>query len=96
MDLSQPSTERRRSQRIIESLPLAVRVTLVAPDQDVTAVHGRVDVAVQGAGAHPLPPIAASLAERAFAALIEPLRGLGGQTSTTGLGVEVRCLVASF
>jgi hypothetical protein len=90
-----------------ESAELRLRIALRVPDQDVSAVHGHVDVTL---AAHPLarPPLAgegprqtnlgsaSALAERALAALIEPLRGLGGDSTASALEVEVRCVVASL
>jgi|SRR5579859_1210948 len=74
-----------------ESLTVTLRIGLEAPGQDVSGVHARVDV--RGGGTRALPPAASALAERSLRALVEPLRGLGGQASTSGVGVEVRCLV---
>jgi hypothetical protein len=75
-----------------DHLPLRVRVALSAPGNDVTRVHAEVHVTSPGAE-HPLPPGGASLAERTVAGLLEPLRGLGGETTATRVDVEVRCEV---
>jgi hypothetical protein len=75
-----------------ETLPVALRVALDAPGQDVAAVHARVEV--RGGGVRALPPAATALADRSLRALVELLRGLGGQATTSSVGVEVRCLVS--
>jgi hypothetical protein len=77
-----------------ESVEIALRIALRVPDQDVAAAYSQV-TATQVAS-HPLPPSASALAERAVAALLEPLRGLGGEASASTLGVEVRCVVQSL
>lgn len=76
-----------------ESVELRLVLALRVPDQDVSAVHA--DVSLKSPS-RPLPPAASALAEKALRALVEPLRGLGGQASTSALEVEVRCLVASL
>jgi hypothetical protein len=75
-----------------ESLAVTLRIALEAPGQDVAAVHARVDA--RGGGTRGLAPLAWTLADRGLRALVELLRGLGGQTTTASVGVEVRCLVA--
>ncbi|HEY8041403.1 MAG TPA: hypothetical protein VIF15_16470 [Polyangiaceae bacterium] len=75
-----------------ESLPVRIRIGLVAPDQDVTRVEARVRARAESGRA--LPASAEALVERAVATLLEPLRGLGGQTSASSVEVEVRCLVS--
>jgi hypothetical protein len=50
----------------------------------------------QAGKARPLPPAAEGLVIRAVTTLIEPLRGLGGESSTAAVQVEVRCAVASL
>ena len=71
-----------------DRLALHLRITLSAPDGDVTRVSAEVRVAAPGAA---VPPAAAALAERAVASLVEPLRGLGGEATATRVDVEVRC-----
>jgi hypothetical protein len=77
-----------------DRLALRLRITLSAPANDVTRVSAEVRVTSPGA-AHPLPPGGATLAEQAVAGLVEPLRGLGGETTATRVVVEVRCNVGS-
>lgn len=67
-----------------------LRVALSAPGNDVTRVSAEVRVTSPG---HPLPPGAAGLAEQSVGSLLEPLRGLGGETTATRVDVEVRCEV---
>jgi hypothetical protein len=75
-------------------LAVALRIALTAPDSDVSQVSA--EVHASGAGsAVALPPDASTLAERAVDTLLEPLRGLGGETTTARVEVEVRCDVAS-
>lgn len=73
-----------------EELPLRLRIALSAPGNDVTRISAEVQASTPGA-AHPLPPAASALAETAVATLLEPLRGLGGETTATRVDVEVRC-----
>jgi hypothetical protein len=73
-----------------DRLPLRLRIALSAPGNDVTRVTADVRATSPGAG-HALPPGGAALAERAVASLLEPLRGLGGETTATRVEVEVRC-----
>ncbi|HEY5242456.1 MAG TPA: hypothetical protein VIJ22_13345 [Polyangiaceae bacterium] len=75
-----------------DRLPLRLGIALSAPGNDVTRVSADVNVTSPGA-AHPPPPAAAALAEAAVAALLEPLRGLGGETTSTRVDVEVRCVL---
>ena len=79
-----------------ESLELALRIGLRVPDQDVAAVHARVALQVAAPTSRPIAPGATALAERAVAALVEPLRGLGGQASASSVELELRCNVASL
>jgi hypothetical protein len=68
-----------------------VHVTLSAPDNDVTRLSAEVSVQGPTASGPALLPAVAALADRAVASLIEPLRGLGGETTATRVDVEVRC-----
>jgi hypothetical protein len=82
-----------------ESLELSLRIALRVPDQDVAAVHARVTMTTAAPpthATHALPPAATTLAERAVASLVEPLRGLGGEASASSLEVQVRCVVSSL
>jgi len=73
-----------------DRVSLRLRIALSAPGNDVTRVSAAVHVTSPGA-AHPPPGAAAALAETAVATLLEPLRGLGGETTATRVDVEVRC-----
>jgi hypothetical protein len=73
-----------------DRLAVRLRIALSAPDDDVTRVSAEVRATSPGA-AHPLPPGGATLAEVAIAGLLEPLRGLGGETTAARVDVEVRC-----
>ena len=75
-----------------DHLALHLRIALSAPDDDVTRVSADVHVTSPGV---PLPVAAASLGERAVASLVEPLRGLGGETTATRVDLEVRCDLGS-
>jgi hypothetical protein len=75
-----------------DRLALRLRIALSAPGNDMTRISAAVHVTSPGA-AHPLPPGAATLTERAVAGLLEPLRGLGGETTATRVDLEVRCEV---
>ncbi len=74
--------------------PVHVRVVLSAPGNDVTRVSADVRATTPGPG-HAPPPGAITLAEQAVASLVEPLRGLGGETTATRVEVEVRCDVGA-
>ncbi len=82
-----------------ETRRVLVHVALDIPDEDTT----RTTVSVQAASvprgdAGTLPdrasPAAAEVVERAVAALVEPFRGLGAESTTASLAVTVRCDVA--
>jgi hypothetical protein len=83
-----------------ESVELRLVLALRVPDQDVSAVHADVSLTARPlAGAGPRQTnlgVSSALAERALGALLEPLRGLGGEASASALEVEVRCVVASL
>jgi hypothetical protein len=64
---------------------LDLRVILAIPDADVSRVHADVDVQ---------PEAAHESAELAVAPLIEALRALGGESSATGVEVDVFCVVS--
>jgi hypothetical protein len=81
---------------------LRVHVTLSAPDDDVTRVSAEVSASMSLSASTSAQPPAASvetpapsplamLAERAVASMIEPLRGLGGETTCTRVDVDVQC-----
>jgi hypothetical protein len=74
-----------------QAIALRVRVTLSAPDDDVTRLSAEVSTQGPTASRPTLSPAVATLADRAVASLIEPLRGLGGETTATRVDVEVRC-----
>ena len=73
-----------------DRLHLRLRIAISAPGNDVTRVSAAVHVTSPGAP-HPPPAAAATLAETAVATLLEPLRGLGGETTATRVDVELRC-----
>jgi hypothetical protein len=62
-----------------------LRVRLAIPDADVSRVHADVDAR---------PPAAQASAELAVSPLIEALRALGGESSTTDAEVDVFCAVS--
>jgi hypothetical protein len=69
-------------------------IALTLPDQDTTRASASVDVemrATPGAALAPLPPAARGIVERAVASLVEPFRGLGGESSAAALRLTVRC-----
>ncbi|MGD0525405.1 MAG: hypothetical protein ABSE49_09690 [Polyangiaceae bacterium] len=78
-----------------DRLALRLHVVLSAPDGDVSRVSAEVRTTTAAGSttgpAHPLAPAAATLAEASVATLLEPLRGLGGETTATRVEVEVRC-----
>jgi hypothetical protein len=77
-----------------DSSTVAVRVVLSFPGQDMSGAYA--SVTVRAIDARVLQSVAAGLATRATAALIEPLRGLGGQASSSRVEVEVRCTISSL
>jgi hypothetical protein len=80
-----------------ERLEVRLAISLVVPDQDVSRVFASVHAqAWQAAQPRPLPPAAEGVVTRALTTLIEPLRGLGGESSTAAVQVQVRCAVASL
>jgi hypothetical protein len=86
-----------------ETATLAVRLRLLIPDQDTSRVHAQVDAQfAAGAGRPPqdAAPTArmaqAQIVAAAVAGLVEPLRGLGGETSAASVDVEVRCAVQAL
>jgi hypothetical protein len=79
-----------------DSRSLVVHITLTIPDDDTTRTVATVGVGLEGtAGATPSrPPSGATeIIERAVAGLVEPFRGLGGESSTAALDLRVRCAV---
>jgi hypothetical protein len=93
-----------------ETRRLAIRVAVRIPDEDLSRVVATVDVvAADGkpvageAGAPPLQPAAAravigapgvEVVEQAVSTLIEPFRGLGGESSVAALDLVVVCSVS--
>ncbi|MDP9001153.1 MAG: hypothetical protein M3O46_13715 [Myxococcota bacterium] len=66
-------------------------IAVISPDQDLTRVHANVyELRVDGAGEAHSADIE-SLIGRSVSTLIEPLRGLGGESSTAVLEVAVSC-----
>jgi hypothetical protein len=68
---------------------LRVAVKLFVPDQDVSRVHA--DVQVRDAAGHALSPAAEAFVTGTVGTLVELLRGLGGESSTAAVQLEVRC-----
>jgi hypothetical protein len=77
-----------------ERLPAVLHVVLSAPDGDVTRIRADVRTTLSTPG-RPLPAPAATLVERTVATLLEPLRGLGGETNAARVEVEVRCVLGA-
>jgi hypothetical protein len=77
-----------------DKLDIGVRVALTFPDQDLSAVHASVETTA--APGHLLIPGAVTLVRRAVDALVEPLRGLGGEASAAEVDLQVRCQVVSL
>jgi hypothetical protein len=78
------------------ALALRLHIALSAPDDDVTRLSADVSASASAqapaaSGETPAPSSLATLAERAVASLIEPLRGLGGETNATRVEVDVQC-----
>jgi hypothetical protein len=91
-----------RALGLSKSGPSAVRlrISLTFPDQDVARVHASVEVKPDAPPGSPEPagPLfssagqpAQAAADEAVATLLEPLRGLGGDSSAREVKVEVRC-----
>lgn len=74
-----------------DELTVRLHVALSVPDDDIT----RVSAQVTASSPHTLTPAASTLAEQAVARLLEPLRGLGGEASTSRVDVSVECLLAT-
>jgi hypothetical protein len=72
------------------ALHLRLDITLSLPDRDVSALVFRV---VTSAGGRPLPADADSAVLERTAALLELLRGLGGESSTAAATVGVTCTI---
>jgi hypothetical protein len=66
-----------------------IAVRLVFPDQDVSRVSA--DVRVRDADGRPFQGAAARVVDRAVEAMLELLRGLGGEATASSLDVEVSC-----
>jgi hypothetical protein len=70
-------------------LQVDIQVTVILPDQDVSALSAR--IVVTDPGGLPLPPAAEAVATEATTTLLELLRSLGGESSAAAVGVRVRC-----
>jgi hypothetical protein len=82
-----------------ETRTVVVRVAFELPDDDISRVSARVSegsLPQAPAGRVPQPwlPPAAEVVESAVAELLEPLRGLGGESSCAALEVVVSCPVS--
>jgi hypothetical protein len=80
------------------SVRIPLRVHLSIPDADVSRVHGDVWLSSAGGAGPPDRPAsgtgsdaAAAIATAALAPLVEALRALGGESTTTELEAEVTC-----
>jgi len=77
-----------------DRVEVRLAISLTVPDQDLSRVFASVR-AVSGSGPdHPLSPAAEQRVAGALGTLIEPLRGLGGESSAAAVQVEVRCGVS--
>jgi len=74
-----------------ETVTLRILVALSLPDEDMSRLHAEVQ-SRDTDGRRPPAPVEALVSD-AVGTLLEPLRGLGGEASTAGLRVEVRCTV---
>jgi hypothetical protein len=92
-DLCRPLDARPRALGLPPGGELALRlhITLSAPDDDITRLSAEVSAQGVAAAGATLPPAFAALVERSVTSLIEPLRGLGGETSATRVDVDVMC-----
>jgi hypothetical protein len=84
-----------------DRIELRLAISVSVPDQDVSRVFASVRAEGGARGqSHPLTPAAQAQAQRlaahAVATMVEALRGLGGESSTAAVEVEVRCTVASL
>jgi len=75
-------------------LTLGIRVAMAIPDQDVSRVHARVELDEATGRLRPPPAVQALLSD-AVETLLEPLRGLGGESSAAAVEVDVRCTVGT-
>jgi hypothetical protein len=77
--------------RMANDAPALVRVAvqLFLPDQDVSRVHA--DVQARDGAGHALSPAAEDFVTGTVGTLVELLRGLGGESSTAAVELEVRC-----
>ncbi len=71
---------------------LTLSLQLAFPDNDVTQVSGRADT-TDTASHQPVLGVGALPAQRALAALLVPLRALGGVSDAASASVRVRCTV---
>lgn len=77
-----------------DQLEATLAISLTVPDQDLSRVYAV--VRATGSSGRPLPGPAAALADRSVQTLVEPLRGLGGESASGAVEVQVRCLVGSL
>jgi hypothetical protein len=73
---------------------VGVRIHLEVPGGDVSRVYAEVKARDRGAPQRPLPPGAPALVDDAVSSLVEALRGLGGEASTSALELDLTCRVA--
>jgi hypothetical protein len=86
-----PGATLPKPKRAADDAPALVRVAvkLFVPDQDVSRVHA--DVQVRDGAGHALSPAAEAFVTGTVGTLVELLRGLGGESSTAAVELEVRC-----
>lgn len=72
-----------------------MHVAFAIPDQDLTRVRALVS-AQDAATGSPLPAPAVSVVRASVDALVDALRGLGGEASAAAVDVVVRCTVRSL
>jgi hypothetical protein len=73
-----------------------LHITVTLPDQDLTRAHARTELDPESPGdtsdsPHPLSAEAQTVAAAATDSLVEPLRGLGGESTAAILDLRVRC-----
>jgi hypothetical protein len=78
-----------------DKIEVRLAISVAVPDQDLSRVFASVRAAQRGAPDHPLLPAAEQRVDGAVRTMIEQLRGLGGESSTAAVQVEVRCDVSS-
>jgi hypothetical protein len=70
-----------------------IRVTLLIPDEDMSRLHARIDAWDPERRA--LSPEAVRAVDDAVGTLLEVMRGLGNESSTSALDAEVACPVSA-